>query len=387
MSLSDHDFLKWIAKDRLIRDALNPSHELYEPLYKDDPGDPIELIYRDISFTEVESINFLSGFRGCGKSTELNRLREKLKDDGYAVVYIDALDYFLPNEPVEIATFLLVLAGAFGESLEETLDVKLGKDNAWQRIVHFLTKTNVTLEGLDLKAGSEVAALNFKFALREAESVRAQVEKAMQARLGELRNEVRSIFADGRERLLKKETAAKGVVVVLDNLEQLRDSLGTGSNVTLSIETLFGNHRRDLEIPSFHMVYTVPPWLKFRLQNLPDIRILYTVKLWENNAKRLRSKRGIEAMRKIVERRFTPEGMTRFFGKKKKDGTWTLADRLIDAAGGEFPRFAIAVARVRLASERTADRRKGGRCRLGPTPRLLPPHTPRRRHLARRNRD
>jgi len=38
----------------------------------------------------------------------------------------------------------------------------------------------------------------------------------------------------------------------------------------------------------------------------------------------------------VVERRFTPAGMERFFGKPTKMGTYSLADKLIEASGGHF---------------------------------------------------
>src|SRR6516164_4465695 len=129
-------FLKWLSQ-RLVVDApLEPDSELYEPLYDQSPDDPIGLIFRDIVFSEVQSLNFISGFRGSGKTTELSRLRKKLRDDGFFVAYANALDYVLPSEPVDISDFLIVLAGSFSDSLEEELGFDAAKESWWTRFVH-----------------------------------------------------------------------------------------------------------------------------------------------------------------------------------------------------------------------------------------------------------
>jgi hypothetical protein len=72
--ISDSKLPKWLSPHLNVDDALDPSdplyEELYEPLYKNDPDDPIRLIFKDIELKEVQSLNFISGFRGSGKTTE-----------------------------------------------------------------------------------------------------------------------------------------------------------------------------------------------------------------------------------------------------------------------------------------------------------------------------
>ena len=122
LPIDDSLLPKWLSPRLLVEAPLEPDSELYEPLYEHDPNDPIALIFRNIDFNEVQSLNFISGFRGSGKTTELFRLRRRLRDDGYFVAYANALDYLLPSEPVDISDFLIVLAGSFGDALEKQLD-------------------------------------------------------------------------------------------------------------------------------------------------------------------------------------------------------------------------------------------------------------------------
>ena len=69
---------------------------------------------------------------------------------------------------------------------------------------------------------------------------------------------------------------------------------------------------------------------------MSEIRMLYNVKLWKNDEKRTRIAAGWKIMQRVVERRFTREGMDRYFGKPTKSGSYSLADKLIAASGGHF---------------------------------------------------
>ncbi len=94
---------KWLSPRLVVDSPLEPHSPLYEPLYDHSPDDPVGLIFRDIILNEVQSLNFISGFRGSGKTTELFRLRQKLRHEGFFVAYANALDYLLPSEPVDIS--------------------------------------------------------------------------------------------------------------------------------------------------------------------------------------------------------------------------------------------------------------------------------------------
>jgi hypothetical protein len=341
---SDDSLLpKWLSPRLNADEALDPSNplyeELYEPLYKNDPDDPIWLILKNIELKEVQSLNFISGFRGCGKTTELFRLRKQLQDDGYFVAYANALDYLLPTEPVDISDFLIVLAGSFSDSLEKQLNFDPVKEGWWTRIVHYLKKTKVELEGIDAKVGAKVhtveAGLNFKAALRTESSFRQKLREKMAPRLGELKEEVENFFAAAIKMVKQKKKTEKNVVFIFDQLEQLRDIVGDTAPVAESMTALIANHQPDLQVPFVHCVYTVPPWIKFKLQNFMS-GLFYNVKLWNNDPKRTTNPAGLNIMRSIVQRRFTKEGIRRYFGDRKADGSSPLADKLIQASGGHF---------------------------------------------------
>ena len=335
---NEFEFRKWLHHRLKVDEPLEPDNELYEPLYAADTADPIELIHGNIALAEVESLNFISGFRGSGKTTELFRLRQQLEQEGHFVAYANALDFLLPTEPVEISDFLLVLAGSFSEAIEKSLEIDLKQEGFWTRFVNFLWKTEIKLDGLEAKAAipSSDIGLNFKTSLKDVPSFRRQLRQKLASRIGEVRREVHEFFDFGRKTVQAAKKSSRNIVFLFDQLEQLRDPIGTDGQVVDSVTTLMANHRSDLKVPLFHMVFTVPPWLKFKLPMMGDIRMLYNVKLWRNDDKRSRFGAGYKTMQRVVERRFTRPGMERFFGKPTKAGAFSLADKLIDASGGHF---------------------------------------------------
>ncbi len=328
---SDREFRKWLSQRLIVDRPLEPDDLLYEPLYEKVERNPLDMIYEDIELSEVESLNFLSGFRGSGKTTELFRLRKRLREQGHFVAYANAMEFLLPSEPVEISDFLLVLAGAFSDAIERELKIDLAAEGFWTRFVHWLKSTEVKLDGFD----AETAGVNFKASLKEVPSFRLRLREKLATRLGELRNQVHQFFEFGRKRI-KRATGSDRIVFLFDQLEQLRDPLGSEGRVTDSVTRLMANHRADLRIPHCHMVFTVPPWLKFVLPEMTKIRLLYNVKLWKNNPKRTAEPAGRAIMRRVVERRFTRAGIERFFGKVNSKGTNPQVENLIDASGGHF---------------------------------------------------
>lgn len=336
--LSDKEVRRLLTSKLIVDEALPEGDERYEPLYEGVENDAVDLLFEDITLSEIESLNFFSGFRGAGKTTELFRLKKMLEDECHFVAYADALDLVLPAEPVHISDFLIVLAGGFSDAVEKELGVSQDHESFWNRFMHFLAKTKAQVDGFNFEAtipGTKMG-LNFKTTLKQESSFRAHLRQKLSGRLGELRAEVHAFFADARKRIREERGEDVGIVFLFDQFEQLRDTLDTEGRVADSVTRLLANHRRDLAIPYTHLVYTVPPWIKFKLPELRSIRFLYNVKLWNNDAERSRCEEGFAVMRRMVERRFEAEGLMRFFGPAKEDGTRPLVDELIHASGGHF---------------------------------------------------
>lgn len=321
----DLDFLKFIYRE-IGDQPLVAGDPRYEPPY-DHPGcdDPIRRLENSILFAERESLNLFSGFRGSGKTTELFRLRKRLEDSGYVVLYADALDYVNPAAPIGISDVLIVLAGAFSDALEQ-LKIDVTSEGYWTRLRNWLTSTDVAVKELDLKAG-----VDLKLELRTTQSFREKLSAALGGRTGELYAEVTAFFEDGFKAIRKNRGDDVQVVFLFDSLEQIRGSLSNEQDVTKSVEVLFSNYLKLLAIPYLHVVYTVPPWLKFLLPGI-NMVVLPCIRLWNKDRSRSPCEAGVEALQSVVRKRFTEEGLVRFFGPDP----FSRAGRLIELSGGHF---------------------------------------------------
>jgi hypothetical protein len=331
-------FLKWL-KSRLRPEAtVNPNDDLYVPVSVDPDHDPVSLIFKDITLTGESSLNFLSGFNGSGKSSQLLRLRNDLNAKGYFVALGNALDYFLPTQPISIELFLISLAGAFSDALEKDHKLKSAHESYWKRFVHWLTETKVNLSGFDLKATipQTDVGLTFKTLLKENPSFIQKLQEQMSHRPKELRDQVHGFFKDAVALVRDKYGAQFSPVFIFDQFEHLHDTTNTGGSVAESIITIVSNHQQDLAIAGQHMVITMPPWLKLVTKNLPNVRFIYSVKLWGNTDKRPVQRAGQDFLREVVRKRFTEEGLDRFFGTAKGKKVHPLVDLLIQASGGHL---------------------------------------------------
>src|SRR5215212_7471921 len=328
---------------RLADEALQPGDALYEPLY-DPPGceDHVSLLYDHLELSGTESFQLFSGFRGSGKTTELLRLKRRLEEQGFLVLYADALDYVNPSESIDISDFLIVLGGAFNDALfaEEVFvnnPIELAKNNYWQRITAFLQNTNVGIHEADLKTsvtGPISAGVDLKLELRTSPTFRQNVQKFLASRIGDLRKTAHKFFEDGVKQIQEFFGEDKQVVFIFDSLEQLRGSLSNEKEVLQSVERLFANHLPMLKIPYVHTVYTVPPWFKFVKIGGGRINILPSIRQWDNDEDRSRCHQGCDTLSNFVRKRFGREGYDEFFGPEPEATAKT--EKLTDVCGGHF---------------------------------------------------
>lgn len=353
MNNEERQLLKGIFQ-RLIDEPLKPDTEryrqLYQPIYENSEcEDPVQLLQTYVEFSAVESLQLFSGFRGSGKTTELLRLKKQLEQEGFIVLYTDAIDYINPSEEIDISDLLIVLAGAFSDALEQWAQqlqesVNLAYESYWTRLRNYLTGTIVKLEEVGVKFeadspahslfGGIKAGLDLKLALKESSSFRRNLQKFMQNRIGELRASVVQFFQDGVKAIKQVWGDEKQVVFIFDSLEQLRGSLSNEQDVLRSVERVFASHRNLLELPYVHVIYTVPPWLEFVMPGV-DINTLWTLKLWNNDTERSRCNTGWNALRNLVLKRIGEEACQKVFNCQTTE-SFTAADDLIDACGGDL---------------------------------------------------
>ena len=328
----DEKFLKKVFNNLKPDEPLRPGDARYEPVYdRPDCVDPVAKVFRKIQLSDGESTIFFSGFRGSGKTTELNRLRAHLESRGYFVLYADAIQYVNSALPIAISDLLIALAGAFSDALGEN-GMDIAGENYWTRLVHWLTKTDVELKEITAKLDADPvkAGASLKLELKSTPSFRQRLADALSDRIGSLRDDVAAFFEDGYKAIQRKRPDTQ-VVFIFDSLEQIRGSLLNENSVIRSVELLFTNHRSMLSIPYLHMVYTVPPWLKFLLNGV-DMEVIPAVRTWHNDEARTRCDEGIAALVDLLQKRLGADGDLRLLGPNHA----AAIQQLILVSGGHF---------------------------------------------------
>ena len=359
MTPDDRIFLKKFFQN-LSAESLDPSDERYVPLY-DNPAltdeDPVELLADAIEWTS-ESVQLLSGYRGTGKSTELKRLKARLEESGYLVFLCDVEDYLNLSTPIDVSDFLMVAAGAFGEAVNERLEKDGHRlhEGYWERFRTFWNGLGIEDPKFSASIETGPVSVGIRGNLKNTPVFKEQLQKHMAGRLGALVADVRKFF-EGCVMTLRRCYGDREIVLLLDSIEHVRGTLADAEDVYGSVEELFAGHSEKLHLPSLHVVYTVPPYLKVRCPGMGSLygpggfRVLPAIRLRTREGGRIPE--SFDAMERVVSRR---GDWRRLLGEDRSP-----LDRLIRSSGGRLRDLLRLLAEVLLRAkslpvpERTVD--------------------------------
>ncbi|NET62720.1 MAG: ATP-binding protein [Symploca sp. SIO2E6] len=211
-------------------------------------GKVIEALKRTISriSPHKSTCQLFTGHIGCGKSTELLRLKAELEEVGFYVVCFEATDD-LDVVDVDLTDILLAIAHQVSASLEKS-QVEL-QPRGFQA---FLKRTGeVLLTPIELSAEAEVAGVGIKGNTEEG------VELSLPAGIGKItakaknspqtRSKLRQYLEPQTTQILKylneeilqvatkqlKQQGKKGLVVIVDNLDRIENKVGSSSSKLL----------------------------------------------------------------------------------------------------------------------------------------------------------
>lgn len=304
----------------------------YVPLYQDSElvrFDPVDALARAILWTHGESVQLLSGFRGTGKSTELRRLKQLLEESNYIVLLCDMEQYLNLSTPIDVTDFLLAICGAVNEELgrRELLDESL--QESWgERLQRLFTGK---IEISEFKVGAIGVSAEVKAGLKSDPSFKQLVQQRMAGHVGALVNEVRDYFEMCTTAISDRTSISVEVVLLLDSIEHIRGTSVNAKDVQSSVENLFVSHADKLQLPGWHVVYTVPPHLKVSYGNLGalyepgGVKVLPAFKLRDQAGAR------IERNYRVIERVIAARGDWR-----RLLADQAALDRLIYFSGGHL---------------------------------------------------
>ncbi|XHX77428.1 MAG: P-loop NTPase fold protein [Stenomitos frigidus ULC029] len=237
-------------------------------------GKIIEELKTNITFFSPDEPTcvLFTGHIGCGKSTELLKLKAELEEEGFHVVYFESSED-LEMADVDIGDVLLAIAKRISESLEQANVSPQAKgfrallDNTIKVLTTEVdVKAKAKLPGLEAGISSK-GELSLSAGIAEL-TVVAKNNQGLRERLNQYLGPQKNKLLDAiNKELLEpaiaqlKQQGKKGLVAIVDNLDRVDNrakSFGRPQQ-----EYLFIDQSECLTRLNCHVVYTMPLALKF----------------------------------------------------------------------------------------------------------------------------
>ncbi len=262
-------------------------------------------IFEDCQHREEYAAFLLSGHRGCGKSTELNKMSEKLTEKGYHVKIINCgMDLDIFN--IAYSDLFIIMGMALLEIIEESgfrikneiLDNIIGFwDSGINIHVHQKMKKVFGRAGkLENTKDSLTNILDIFAVIKTDLKFNEEMRKEYHKKTGNSFSKWVQILGDISDEIAKQATG-KRPVVIFDGL----DRLDTGN-----ARALFYNHAAVLSCMKFPVIYTFPVTLLFdkgfmSVENYFKIKIFPFIKT--RTVEDIPFRNGINIIYKIIEKR------------------------------------------------------------------------------------
>ena len=189
--------------------ALDPDDPKYVQVFDQSKEDPINEIAVNITFSESASVNLVTGPRGSGKSTELNRLAKLLKDSDCIVFHCDMSSYMNLTTAVEVTDFLISVMAALNDAVIDLYD-KDFTHRSYQERLSTLLKKEVKIEDFSLKANGS----SIKASLKDDPSFKQRLQESLKGHVSTVVRQAHE-FAQDVVTFVRKNTGDKFKKVVL----------------------------------------------------------------------------------------------------------------------------------------------------------------------------
>ncbi|MDJ0518364.1 MAG: ATP-binding protein [Trichodesmium sp. MO_231.B1] len=203
------------------------------------------------------SCQLFTGHIGCGKSTELFRLKDKLEKQGYHVVYFESSED-LDMGDVDISDILLAIARQVSESMEQT-KIKI-KPGYFQKLFTEVSEVLQTPIELSTEAELSVGIAKITAKTKNSPKLRSQLRQYLEPRTSTILESINQELLE-RANIELKRRDKKGLVVIVDNLDRVDNSPKSWGRT--QPEYLFVDRGEQLKKLNCHVVYTIPLTLMF----------------------------------------------------------------------------------------------------------------------------
>jgi AAA ATPase domain len=218
----------------------------------------IRELERTITLSASEpNCQLFTGHIGCGKSTELLRLKTDLEQKGFHVVYFES-DKDLDIGDVDVSDILLTIARQVSASLEAAqIPVQPGYFvHLFSEIGNFL-KTPIDL-GIEAELSVGIGKLTAK--TKDSPELRSKLRQYLEPRTNGILEAINQELLEPAQKKLQR-MGKQGLVVIIDNLDRVDGSRKSSGRI--QIEYLFVDRGDQLKKLRCHLVYTIPLSLVF----------------------------------------------------------------------------------------------------------------------------
>ncbi|TRU33044.1 MAG: ATP-binding protein [Microcystis aeruginosa Ma_MB_F_20061100_S20] len=263
----------------------------------------IQELKDSIEWDENHTYQLFTGQIGCGKTTELWRLKTELEQDNWGVVFLDT-NIGLDVNDVRLTDLLIFIAcGVSDEYIKNTEENFLEQcfptfQNIFNQILNIIDRRLIISEiGLSVGLATITAQVKQNSTIRDRLSnqlgmfmpdlIRAINEEVIRLVIDKLRNQ-----------------GKKGLVVIVDGLDKMIDLTQAGS--------LFIDRTQQLRSFRCHIIYTIPMSLVFSdrfqalLQNFAETpKVLPMIPVRRRNGGE--HEEGMELLKEMVLKRVFPD--------------------------------------------------------------------------------
>jgi hypothetical protein len=225
-------------------------------------------MFRIISYSDKPTHQLFTGHRGCGKSTELLRLKKRLEGDGFYVVYFAADEDLDANDLTYTDLLLSIARRVIAQTSKD--EINLGdalktvetwfaevvyEQSEWRSVEQELTSQAEI--GLSLPKGIPLIGrvlTRLTEQIKTGDEIKKQIRQRLDSKIPQLIGGLNDLL--NRADVEVQRAGQKAVAVIVDNLDRVtRKDLGDGRT---SHDALFIEHGDQLCALRCHTIYTVP---------------------------------------------------------------------------------------------------------------------------------
>lgn len=212
-----------------------------------------------VRLTEGHTCQLLSGHRGCGKTTELFRLRRELERDSYFVVYCESDEFIDLNDKVEFSEIFLAISQQIANTAREQ-NISLEAGHLRSFFTGLWEMLSATVMPKEAKVKDPLGIFEIGFELKNNPNNRQLVREYSRPRSSSLLQAINEALEETKEKLKNHFGTCAGLVVIVDNLDRMLRQSPPGSNRS-SHDQLFVDYSSQLSGLTCHVIYTIPPEL------------------------------------------------------------------------------------------------------------------------------